>query len=147
MKDFIRLVAGCMLAVTVFVACGSAPEGPSLTFESAWIRAMPPGMKMTAGFGKLENHGQELIELATFASPSFGDVSLHRTERVDGLSKMREVPILEIPPGGTVELAPGGYHLMLMMPVEPLEAGRVVTVQMSTASGQSFSFEAVVERR
>ena len=147
MKKMIRLMAGCMLATTLLSACGPSVESPELTFESAWIRAMPPGMKMTAGFGLLKNHGAQSIQLSSFSSPSFGDVSLHRTERVDGMSKMREVKLLEIPAGEAVELAPGGYHLMLMMPTGPTEAGAKVTVQMTAVDGRSFNFDLAVERR
>lgn len=147
MKNFIRLIAGCMLAVTLLSACGPSEESPELTFESAWIRAMPPGMKMTAGFGTMKNHGSQSIQLNSFTSPFFGDVSLHRTELVDGMSKMREVKLLEIPAGGAVELAPGGYHLMLMMPTGPVETGAEVTVQMTAVDGRSFNFDLAVERR
>jgi len=147
MKNFIRLIVVCALATTLFSACGPSVERPELTFESAWIRALPPGMKMTAGFGRLKNHGSQSIELNSYSSPSFGDVSLHRTELVDGMSKMREVKRLEIPAGGTVELAPGGYHLMLMMPTGPVETGAEVTVQLTAVDGRSFNFDLVVERR
>jgi copper(I)-binding protein len=147
MKNIIRLMAGCMLAATLLSACGPSVDSPELTFESAWIRAMPPGMKMTAGFGILKNHDSQSIQLNSFSSPSFGDVSLHRTELVDGMSKMREVKLLEIPAGGMVELAPGGYHLMLMMPTETVETGATVTVQMASADGREFDFELAVERR
>jgi copper(I)-binding protein len=147
MKNIIQLIASCMLAAGLLSACGPSVESPELTFESAWIRAMPPGMKMTAGFGILKNHGSKSIELNSFTSPSFGDVSLHRTELVDGMSKMREVKRLEIPAGGEVELAPGGYHLMLMMPTGPVETGAGVTVQLTAVDGRSFNFDLAVERR
>jgi len=61
-------------------------------------------MKMTAGFGVLNNPESATIEITSFTSPSFGDVSFHRTELVDGLAKMREVPVLSIEPGATVVL-------------------------------------------
>jgi copper(I)-binding protein len=60
---------------------------------------------------------------------------------------MREAPALSIPADGSVELAPGGYHLMLMMPVGPIEPGQTVTVEITSADGQVFSFQLPVERR
>jgi len=104
-------------------------------------------MKMTAGFGMLSNPGPAAIEITSFASPSFADVSLHRTERVGGVSKMREVPALSIAAGATVALEPGGYHLMLMMPSGEIQPGHTVVLEMATADGRSFSFELPVERR
>ena len=125
------------------VAAGEA----ELTFDGAWARAMPPGMKMTAGFGQLRNRGSEDIEIIAFASPHFGDVSLHRTELQDGVSRMREIPSLVISPGATVELEPGGYHLMLMGPLAPLAEGQVVIIEMIAADGRVFRFELPLERR
>jgi hypothetical protein len=119
----------------------------SLSFEGAWIRAVPPGMGMTAGFGTIRNDSSTDIVLTTFSSPDFGDVSLHRTEEVDGVSRMRSVASLRVPAGGAVELAPGAYHLMLMKPSHELEAGWPVTVRMATEDDRSFEFQVPVERR
>ena len=108
---------------------------------------MPPGMKMTAGFGRLHNSDSEALEISAYSSPSFGDVSLHRTELVDGVSKMREVGALVIDPNGEVVLEPGGYHLMLMMPTGDIQPGQVVRLEMDSADGRRFSFDMRVERR
>lgn len=135
------------LAALLLAACTPEPEGPALTFESSWIRAVPPGHGMTAGFGRLANHGAEDIELVSFGSPTWADVSLHRTELVDGVSRMREVKSLTVPAGGAVELAPGGYHLMLMMPSGPVAEGDSVTLTMAAADGRTFLLEVPVERR
>ena len=102
---------------------------------------------MTAGFGVMNNPGSAAIEITSFTSPSFGDVSFHRTELVDGIAKMREVPVLSIAAGATVVLEPGSYHLMLMMPFGEIQPGQAITLEMTTADGRSFSFEAHVERR
>jgi copper(I)-binding protein len=124
------------------------PAGEAgLAFDGGWIRPLPPGMKMTAAFGLLRNAGTEAIEVTSFASPQFADVSLHRTQLVDGVSRMREVPVLELAAGETLALEPGGYHLMLMMPVGPLSTGQTVTVEMTASDGRSFAFDVTVERR
>lgn len=136
--------AGAALCLWVLALAAGEQD---LRFADAWIRAVPPGMGMTAGFGTLRNDGSGDIELTAFSSPAFGDVSLHRTEEVDGVSRMRGVPSLTVPAGAAVELAPGGYHLMLMKPLHPLEAGQSVTLQMTTKDGRAFRFDVPVERR
>jgi len=143
-KNYSSLV---LLVAILLSACGAGDENSSLSFEGAWVRAMPPGMKMTAGFGQLRNSGSEALEISSYSSPSFGDVSLHRTELVDGVSKMREVGELVIDPGGEVILEPGGYHLMLMMPTGDIQPGQIVRLQMGSADGRRFSFDMRVERR
>jgi copper(I)-binding protein len=60
---------------------------------------------------------------------------------------MREIPSLRLEPGAAVELAPGGYHLMLTMPQESFRPDQPVTVVVTTAGGEAFSFTVPVERR
>ncbi len=136
-----------LIIALLLAACDSGPASQGLGFENAWIRAIPPGVKMTAGFGALQNRGSAALQIESFSSPSFGDVSLHRTEIVEGVSKMREVPALSIDAGASVVLEPGGYHLMLMMPVGDIQPGQVVTVTITASDGRSFSFDLPVERR
>jgi len=135
-------VAGILLA-----ACGPKQGPANLVFDQAWVRPLPPGMKMTAGFGALHNTGDGAIVLVSFSSPSFGDVSLHRTEQVDGVSKMRAVPELTVAAGEEVLLEPGGFHLMLMMPRSEMKSGQHVTLEMASDDGRRFVFEVPIERR
>lgn len=141
--SFILLSAACLIVA----ACQPSVQDAGLIFEEAWIRPLPPGMKMTAGFGTVVNPEGAAIEIISFASPSFGDVSLHRTEQVDGVSRMREVPTLTIDAGAAFVLEPGSYHLMLMMPAGELDPGLPVTVEFTAADGRTFSFEVPVERK
>ena len=142
-------VPSAQLAVAFlwFWAQGLAADDGELVFAGPWVRALPPGMGMTAGFGTIRNPGAGDIVLTAFASPEFADVSLHRTEQVDGMSRMREVASLEVPGGGAVELAPGGYHLMLMKPSQAVQAGQSVTLEMTAEDGRVFRFTVPVERR
>ena len=117
-----------------------------MQFEDAWVRATPPGVKVTAGFGRLVNHMDAKLEIRAYTSPAYGDVSLHETVIEDGISRMREVPILSIPAGDEVELAPGGYHLMLMMPTQSSGPPDRVVLQIEETGGQRFSFTLPVER-
>lgn len=138
------ILLAAALALSGVAAAGDAPE---LEFSDAWVRALPPGMGMTAGFGSLHNSGARELQLVAYSSPQFASVSLHRTETVDGVSRMREVPELRLGAGETLELAPGGYHLMLMKPRGGVHAGEQVTVVMQAADGAAFEFELPVERR
>jgi copper(I)-binding protein len=104
-------------------------------------------MNMTAGFGRLRNADSSPIELTGFSSPDFGAVSLHRTETVDGLSRMREVPTLRVGAGESVDLQPGGLHLMLMSPAPNLAPDGPVTILMKSKEGREYRFDLPVERR
>jgi len=146
--NYFRIPILLVLATSLsLVACSPREQLSGPIFDEAWVRPIPPGMKMTAGFGKLHNPGDTAIVFNSFSSPSFGDVSLHRTEREDGVSKMREVPELLVAPGDSIVLEPGGYHLMLMIPSGDVTPGQTITIAMTAEDGRSFSFEVPVERR
>ena len=143
-KSFRGIVA--LVAIGLFLgACTPAPTEP--LFENAWIRSMPPGMKMTAGFGTVNNVTEGKIRLVAFSSPEFRNVSLHLSEVVDGVSSMNEVEGVTLEPGESLEMAPGGYHLMLMGPLKSMIPGRVVTIEMTSGNDVTYSFEVTVEKR
>lgn len=106
---------------------------------------MPPGSMMTAGFGQLINRSDSELRLSGYSSPQFADVSLHQTLTENGVSRMQAVEDLRLSAGEQMELAPGGYHLMLMRPLQ--EDFTTVQLQIDLADGQRFSFELAVERR
>ena len=134
-----------LLTAVVLSACKPAATEP--VFEEAWIRSLPPGMKMTAGFGILKNETAQDVEFTAFSSPAFSDVSLHETVVIDGVNKMQKVDSLTVASGESVELAPGGYHLMLVMPRASIYPGRTVPVEFTAADGRTFTYDVSVERR
>ena len=138
---------GLLILLLAWLPTGAAQAQDRVAFDAAWIRAMPPGMGMTAAFGTLTNSGGTALELVSFDSPVFGSVSLHRSERVDGVSRMREVASLRLEPGQSVELAPGGYHLMLMSPKGVIDPGAQAPIDITSAGDERFRFMVTVERR
>lgn len=104
--------------------------------ESGWLRLPPGGMPMLAGFARIENPCDAPAVIVAARSPRFGDVSLHETRLVDGVSRMRAVPRLTVPAGGAVSLQPGGLHLMLMGAQAPVNAGEQVEVELQLEGGR-----------
>ncbi len=100
------------LVLLIFV--GSVYAKPKILIENLWVRAVPPMSKNTALFMVIKNVGDEpdvLIDVKTDISKM---ISIHKTENKNGVMKMVHVKRLSIPPGGSVELKPGGYHIMIM---------------------------------
>ncbi len=94
---------------------------------------------MTAGFGTISNACNTPVTVIGARSPGFGDASLHQSEIVDGISRMRPVDRLTVPPGGSVELEPGGLHLMLMQPAVPLSEGATVDIELALEDGSTIN--------
>ena len=55
---------------------------------------------------------------------------LHESVEKDGVATMQPVETLEIPAGGSVELKPGGYHIMLMGLKAPLKKGDMIMLEL-----------------
>ncbi|MEO0435779.1 MAG: copper chaperone PCu(A)C [Pseudomonadota bacterium] len=117
---------------------------PALVIEDPWVRAMPPGRAMTAGYLRVENTSAYPVQITGVAS-SAGNASLHETRMVEGKSSMRPVEDLLIEPGETLALAPGGLHIMLMgLAATPLE-GELVPLCLTTSIGEACT-QATVRR-
>jgi copper(I)-binding protein len=57
-------------------------------------------------------------------------VQVHRTEILDGIARMREVAVLHVDAGQTLEFAPNGMHLMLMGLKAPLVEGQKFDLEL-----------------
>ena len=80
------------------------------------------GQQVGAGYLKLDNRGpaDRLVSVTTSAAKS---VELHTMSMEGDMMKMRQLDAIELPKGATVELKPGGLHLMLMGLKAPLKSG------------------------
>ena len=60
-------------------------------------------------------------------------MQLHEMSMEGNVMKMRQVKDIAVPAGGSVELKPGGLHLMFMNIKAPLSAGETVPVKLTFA--------------
>lgn len=139
----LRIGLGLLLWLPFPVFAQNAP----LQVEQAWVRAGPPGMPMLAGYARFDNHGTQALRLVAVVGDGFELVELHRSEIVDGVSRMRPVPVLEIPAGQSVSLQPGGLHLMLMQPLRMPEEGDVIVLRLQFDNGEQAAAEFTVRRQ
>jgi copper(I)-binding protein len=80
-----------------------------------WSRATPAGAKVAGGYFTITNTGGSSDRLLSISSDISDKAELHEMVVKDGVMTMRPVAGgLEIPAGGKVALAPGGYHLMFV---------------------------------
>ncbi len=93
-------------------------ETDGITVREVWARASK--VRNSAAYMTITNEGSKPVRLVAVSTPIAGRAQLHTTRIEDGVMKMRPVKAIEIGPGQTVELEPGGYHVMLLGLEEPL---------------------------
>ena len=139
-----RKHAFAFLAILVGLPLSGCARDCAPQVRDGWIRLMPGGMPMQAGFGRIDNHCPMPATIVSASSPAYGSVELHESKVVDGLNRMREVPELRIAPDGAAVLQPGGLHLMLMQPKATLKPGSRVAIVFKLKDGREMigEFEA-----
>jgi copper(I)-binding protein len=138
----LRLVL--VLAAIAFAGGAFAQQAGSLQVTGAWARATPKGAQVGGGYLKITNNGSAPDRLVSGSSPVSGKFELHEMSMSGGVAKMRELTNgIEIRPGETIELKPGGNHLMFVGLKQPLERGKPfkATLQFDKAGKVDVEFK------
>ena len=114
------LLRGAAVASFTAALLCHAALAQTVTAKDAWARATVQGQKATGAFMSLTSaKGTRLVAVNT---PAAAIAEVHEMRMEGDIMKMAAVQGgLELPAGKTVELKPGGYHLMLMDLKMPLQ--------------------------
>jgi len=99
--------------------------------SNPFARATPPGAKVAGAFMTIKNVGPDADRLVSVSSPAAGLVEIHEMAMEGGMMKMRALKGIDLKPGATVELQPGGYHVMLEDLKQPLKQGEQIPVKLT----------------
>ena len=104
----------------------------ALEISKAFTKAMLPGQPVGGGYLTIRNTGGTDDRLMAASSPSAGAVELHEMAMQGDVMRMRKLEDgITIPAGETVELTPGGLHLMFMKVKEPFKNGGSVVLTLT----------------
>jgi periplasmic copper chaperone A len=118
----------------------------SLVINHPWSRATPKGAPVAGGYMKITNSGTTPDRLVGGTTDAAKRFEIHEMSMDGGVMKMRELSDgLEIPPGATVELKPGSYHIMMMNPAKPFEKGERVKASLTFEKAGKVDIEFAVE--
>lgn len=96
--------------------------------KDPWVRATVQQQKSTGAFMQLTaKQDARLIEVH---SPAASAVEIHEMSMTNNIMRMRAVPGLDLPAGKTVDLKPGGYHIMLINLKQQVKDGDLVPVTL-----------------
>lgn len=133
---FRKLLAGALLLALMGVT--DASEG--VRIQHAWIRLLPDDLP-AGGYFVLDNQTNHTITLTGVSASAFAGAMLHRS----AAGTMQHVHSVNVPAGKQLRFAPGGYHLMLMPPHDPLQPGDQVPVTFEFVDGSTLSADFLVK--
>lgn len=126
-----KLLHTATLVSTLAAALAAAPawaQTADVKVDGAWARASVQGQKGTGAFMRLTS--KDGARLVRAESPAAGVTEVHEMKMEGDVMKMRAVPALDLPAGKTVELKPGGYHVMLLDLKAPLAKDMSVPITL-----------------
>jgi copper(I)-binding protein len=157
-----------LLVVAVLATACSSGGGASIKVTDPWARASAATAAAGAAYMSIQNTGSAADALLGASSPAASTVEVHQTVVLGsptpsasgdagmgspmpgasvgtgGMMGMQPVARLEIPAGGTVELKPGSYHIMITGLTQPLKAGSTVEVTLTFEKAAPITVKAEV---
>lgn len=126
-RSFLALLASCAFSASAFA---------QVTVSDPWIRATVPAQKVTGAFMRVQ--AAKPARLVGVQSEVAGRAELHEMAMEGQTMRMRRVEAVELPAGKPVNLASGGYHIMLMDLKRQVKEGESValTLQVEDAAGK-----------
>lgn len=128
-----------LASIALLAACSSAAASPSagISVGDAWARSSSAMASAAAAYATITNAGTAVDVLVGATSPAAATVEVHETVAVGSpaasggtMMGMQLVGRVEIPAGGTLQLKPGGYHVMLIGLARDLAVGDTIDLTL-----------------
>ena len=104
----------CAMVTSLPAKAAANPESSEfLQISDGYLRALPPGQTITAGFLKVRNMSDRGCEITSAKSSITDRVEFHEHLHSNGMMRMRPRARVSVPAGETVDFKPGSLHLML----------------------------------
>jgi copper(I)-binding protein len=123
-------------------ACGAASDAGGVRVTEAWTRPASAGETVALYF-TMENPGDEPDRLLSVSTSAATTAELHESMMEGDLMHMMPVSAIDVPAGETIELRPGGLHVMLIGLNEALNVGDQVPLSLEFERAGSLEMTAV----
>jgi len=151
-KTLLYIVFIIALALTACATPTPAPTPTSapkpIVVENAWGRPSPAVAEAGAIYMTIRNTTAKADKLTQASSEACGMVELHETVmQAGGVMGMQPVKggVIEVPANGSVELKPGGFHIMCMMKSVEFKAGNDVHFVLTFANAGEITIHADIK--
>ena len=123
------LLASVLLALAASLAQAHEYQAGGVTIGHPHARPTAPGQPTGGGYMMFVNKGPA-DRLLSASAPVASSVQLHSMQMEGDVMRMREVDAIDLPAGKTVELKPGGLHLMFVGLKAPFAPGQKIPVKL-----------------
>ncbi|MFD1198728.1 copper chaperone PCu(A)C [Brucella gallinifaecis] len=114
-----------------YVTDGEQADQINIVISRPWLLETPPGVSTGGGYVTLFNRSGEPDRLIAAHSAKAGHIEIHEMKVTDGVMTMRLLDEgIALPAGASVDLQPGGKHLMLFNLDAPLKVGDKVRIKL-----------------
>jgi copper(I)-binding protein len=119
-KKFLMLAAAGLISSAAFA---------QVTVSDPWIRATVPAQKTAGAFMQLRS--SKATRLVDVQTPVADRAEVHQMGMEGQTMRMQKVDGIDLPAGQTVNLASGGYHVMLFGLKQQLKDGEQVPLTLT----------------
>jgi copper(I)-binding protein len=133
-RTFFALLAAGLLSTSALA---------QVTVTDPWLRATVPAQKSAGAFFGLQS--AKNVRLVGVSTPVAGRAELHEMAMENNTMRMRQVDGIDLPAGKPVNLATGGYHVMLFDLKRQLKEGETVPVTLVVQDGAKKRSSVTVE--
>jgi copper(I)-binding protein len=131
MMRLMRSIIGIVLLFTGLGGWTGSVLAADIVLDGLQFRATVGSIPSSAGYLTIRNNGTDNDWLVAATGDLARKTELHSMTMDNGVMRMRQVEGgIPVPAGGTVTLAPGGYHIMLIGLKAPLHAGQAYDVTL-----------------
>ena len=149
MPKHCRIVRITLWGLLTLFSTPAFPQSDPIAITNPWARRAPAGhgAGQTANgavYMTISNRGPAADAVVSASSDAAKVVELHEVRNEGGVMAMRPLERFPLPPGGTLEMKPGGYHVMLLGLTRHLHAGDTVKVTLTFEKAPPMTVEAPV---
>ena len=128
------------LSLVILVAMVLPASAAPFDITGAWFRSLP-GKLPAGGYFTAQNNSRRDVSITGARSEACGMLMIHQSSNKGGMSSMDMVERVNVPAGGNIAFAPGGYHLMCEGAKMKIGTKVPVLLKLSDGTAVAVAFE------
>ena len=136
-----------LLAIAIGVTSVTLAPGhvsATVVIHDAWVRESTAARTSSSAYMRIENRTSRAVALVQVTAPGVETAQVHASVDRQGRTAMEPIAKLTIAARGSVDLAPGGMHIMLTGIARPLVAGTSIEMRLTFDDGHTRAVRAIV---